>query len=644
MSITSLAPYARQVRKSLGNWLLQPRVRLGLRIAGYVLLGLCSAAAALGSRFMPLTLGLCCALTGWGSFLVAVGGCAGYLLLWGSPGWQGVAWLLSGLVVAVFAGQRRIFRQTELLYPAVATLITAGWGLVFQNWLGDQTPVGFYLLRLALAGGSTWVFRQVVRGRNPICEWFCWGFGALSLGQLAPWPWLGFGYILAAGVCVAGTFPGAVMAGLGLDLAGITPVPMTAVICAGYLVRFWPGCPRLIRCIAPAAAALLVMQSGCGVDLWMLPGLVVGGVFGMLMPLPGRLPYRRGETGVAQVRLEMAAGVLAQTEQILLEVPPPPVDEDALVRRAAELACAGCPCRHSCKDSPRIAQLPGPVLYKSLLSPEELPVRCRRSGRFLAQLHRSQEQLRSIRADRERQKEYKAAVLQQFQFLSEFLRSLSDQLPRRAESCRPVFSPVVQVYGNRPQEENGDRCLHFYGTRGLYYVLLCDGMGTGMGAVEEARTAGSILKRLLSAGYPASHALRSLNSLCALRERAGAVTVDLAEIQLETGKVQLYKWGAPASWLIRRISVERLGIPGPPPGLSVTQYRESVEQVTLRRGELLLLLSDGIEPEQAQACCRSLGADPKAGFSELARTLLGCAAGEKEDDATAVLIQLETGK
>jgi len=642
MSITSLTPYARQVRKTLGSWLLQPRVRLGLRVAVLLLAGWCSAAAALGNRFLPLTVGLCCAVTGWEAVLVTLGGCAGYLMLWGSPGWQAVAWLLSALAVVTVAGDRRIFRQTQLLYPAVAVLITAGWGLVFQNWLADTTPVGFYLLRLACAGGSCWVFRQVIRGRNPICEWFCWGFGGLALAQLAPLPWLGFGYILAAAACVAGTFPGAVMAGLGLDLAGITPVPMTAVVCAGYLVRFLPRCPRPVCCFAPAAAALLVMQSGCGMDFWMLPGLVAGGLLGLALPLPGRLPYRRGETGVAQVRLEMAAGVLAQTEQILLEAPPPPVDEDALVRRAAEQACAGCPCRHSCKDSARIAQLPGPVLHKSLLSPEELPVNCRRSGRFLAQLHRSQEQLRSIRADRERQKEYKAAVLQQFQFLSEFLRSLADQLPRRAEVCRPVFTPVVQVYGNRPQEENGDRCIHFYGTAGRYYVLLCDGMGTGPGAVEEARTAGSVLKQLLAAGYPASHALRSLNSLCALRERAGAVTVDLAELQLESGKVQLYKWGAPASWLIRRICVERLGIPGPPPGLSVTQYRETVEQFTLRRGELLLLLSDGIEPEQAQACCRSLGADTKGGLGELARTLLGCAAGEKQDDATAVLIRLET--
>ena len=639
MSITSFAPFARQARKTLVGWLLQPQVRFYLRLAGYVLAGFGASAAAVAGRFQPVALGLCCALSGWGAVLAAAGGCAGYLLLWGGPGWQGVCWLLTGLAVAALAGEKRMLRQTELLLPAAAMLITAAWGLAFQTGLGDRTPVGLYLERVLLAGGCCWVLRRVVRGRDPICEWLAWGLGALSLAQLAPVSWLGLGYILAAALCVAGAFPAAVLAGVGLDLAGITPVPLTAVLCAGYLVRFLPRCPRLPACFAPALAGVLVMQTGCGWDYRILPGLLIGGTLGVFWPVPGRLPYRRGETGVAQVRLEMAAGVLAQTEQILLEAPPPPVDEDALVRRAAEQACAGCPCRHSCKDSARIAQLPGPVLHKSLLSPEEIPVQCRRSGRFLAQLHRSQEQLRSIRADRERQKEYKAAVIQQFQFLSEYLRTLADQLPRRTAVCKPVYKPQVRIYGNRPAEENGDRCVYFYGTQARYYVILCDGMGTGMGAAEEGRTACDLLKRLLSAGYPASHALRSLNSLCALRERAGAVTVDLAELQLETGRVQLYKWGAPPSWLIRRLSVERLGIPGPPPGLSVTEYRESVEQFILRRGEVLVLFSDGIEPEQAQSCCRVMGTDVKAGMGELARTLLGCT-GKKGDDATVVLIQL----
>ena len=637
----TLTPYVRSMGKGLRQWLLDPRVHMAARAGSCFLLGFAAAAASLASYFQPLALGLCCALTGWAALLAAIGGCAGYLLLWGGPGWQGVAWLLSALMTVTFFADRRLVRQTPVLLPAVAGLITAAWGVVFQTFMADTTPVVVYLLRICLAFGSCWVFRQVAKGRDPVCEWMTWGFGCLCLAQLSPVLWLNPGYILAAGLCVTGAFPAAVMAGLGLDLAGITAVPMTAVLCAGYLVRFLPRLPRWSVGLAPALAALLVMQTGCGRDYYMLPGLVLGGLVGSFLPLPGRVPYRRGETGVAQVRLEMAAGVLAQTQQLLTEAPPPPVDEDALVRRAAEQACAGCPCRHNCKDSRRIAKLAGPVLHKPLLTPEEIPVQCRRTGRFLAQLHRSQEQLRTIRGDRERQKEYKAAVVQQCQFLAGFLQELSDQLPRRANTCRIGFTPWVKIYGNRRPEENGDRCLSFAGVGGKHYVLLCDGMGTGMGAVQEGKTAGSILKRLLSAGYPAQHALRSLNSLCALRDRAGAVTVDLAELQLDTGKASLYKWGAAPSWLVTNLTVERLGTVGPPPGISVTEHRETTEQFSLRRGELLVLVSDGIDQEQVLACCRAMGGSKTP--DELARILMTCAQTDAGDDATVVLVRLDNG-
>ena len=164
-------------------------------------------------------------------------------------------------------------------------------------------------------------------------------------------------------------------------------------------------------------------------------------------------------------------------------------------------------------------------------------------------------------------------------------------------------------------------------------------MGTGLGAIQEGRTAGNILKRLLTAGYPAEHALRSLNSLCALRDRAGAVTIDLAEVQLDTGKVTLYKWGAAPSYLVSGLGAEKVGSATPPPGLSVTDYRETVERVSLRRGEWLVMVSDGIGEQEALRCCRSAaGRTPE----ELAMEILACGQLGGEDDATIALLRLTT--
>jgi len=635
----SIQSYVRRGHHILRRWAVDPRVHTAARGGAYLLAGLGLSAASLGSMAQPLALGLVCACSGWSAALVTAGGCAGYWLFWGSAGYQPMIWLAAGLLVALVLGDRRLCWEAPFLLPATAGLIVAAVGVFFQVAGLEEPPVAMYLLRVGMAAFAAWLFPRVLQGRNPILEWLTWCLAVLSLAQIAPTPYLSFGFFAAGLLSSGGAFPAAALAGLALDLAQITPVPMTAVLTLSYLIRFLPRYPRWIGGVCAGMVYLIVMHLGGYWDLKPLPGLLIGGFLGTWLPTPGKVNHRRGETGAAQVRLEMAAGVLAQTEQLLLEVTEAPVDEDALVCRSAERACGSCPYRKSCKDSKRIAQLPGLLLHKPLLTAEELPIVCRKSGRFLAELHRGQEQLRSIRADRERQREYRAAVVQQYRFMAEYLRELSDQLARRTEKYASFYEPEVLVYGNRPEGENGDRCLRFAGTMGRYYVLLCDGMGTGLGAVQEGRTAGTILRRLLSAGYPAEHALRSLNSLCALRDRAGAVTVDLAEVQLDTGKVTLYKWGAAPSYLVGQSGAEKIGTAGPPPGLSVTDYQERVERLSLRRGQTLLLVSDGVGEEEALRCCLD-GAGQSPG--ELATGLLTCAQVNGEDDATVVTIRLRS--
>lgn len=632
----SIQSYVRQGRHTLRKWALDPRLHFFGQAVAHFLAGFILSGASLAHSALPLAMGLVCACTGWPAVLVALGSGCGYLLFWGSAGHQGLLWAGAALAVSVIPGPR-LDRPIRLLIPAMAALIISASGVIFQIWLADTTSIPIYILRVLLGVASTALFTRVTRERNPIFDWLTCGVAVLALAQIAPIPELSFGVLAAGVLATAGAFPAAALSGLALDLAQITPVPMTAVLCASYLIRFLERCPKWLRCAAPAGACLLVM-SLCGQwDFSPIPALLIGGTAGAFLPIPGKVSHRRGETGTAQVRLEMAASVLAQTEQLLLEATAVPVDEAALVARAAERACGSCPYRKACKDTRRLGQLPPLILHKPLLTSEELPLVCRKSGRFLAELHRSQEQLRSIRADRERQREYRAAVIQQYQFMAGYLQELSDQLSRRIESVTAEFSPEVRIYGNRPEADNGDRCLRFAGTACRYYVLLCDGMGTGLGAIQEAKIAGNLLRRLLSAGFPADHALRSLNSLCALRDRAGAVTMDLAEICLDSGKVLLYKWGAAPSWLVSRHGIEKIGTAGPPPGLSVTDYRETTDRLFLRRGETLVLVSDGV-PEEA---LNSMKPDQSPG--EMATALLS---GEKqtgEDDATVVTIRLFPG-
>ena len=633
-----LESYLRRPLGFLRRHLPNPEVRTYLRIAGYLLAGFCLSAASLLQGCLPIALGLILGCSGWSSALCALGSCAGYLVFWGSAGFQGVLWSFTGLAASLLIKDRQ--NEVPLLIPALSGFLVSATGVIFQLWLGDQTPVSLYLLRVAMAIASGWLLPRVLRSRNPVEDWLACCLCVLALAQIAPVVWLNLGCVAGAALCVMGAFPAAALAGLALDLAGIVPVSMTAVLCCGYLIRFLPRYSGWAAAVFPLLSGLFIMSVSGKFSAELLPALLVGGLVGAVIPTPSKVPYRRGETGVAQVRLELAASALSQYQQLLLEVREHPVDADSLVQRAAQQACSSCPCRHNCQDISKIANLPGLLLHKPLLSAGELPVSCRKSSRFLAQLHHSQEQLRSIRADRLRQREYRESVVQQFHFLSEYLQSLSDQLGRKSEPSTPIFTTRVQIYANRPESDNGDRVARFSGVGCRYYVILCDGMGKGSGAMQEAATAQSLLRRLLTAGYPAEHSLKSLNSLCALRNRAGAVTVDLAEVQTDTGRIRLYKWGAMPSFLLSGVGAEKIGTAGPPPGLSPEESRETVYQLSLRRGETLVLVSDGVGEEDALHCCLNIkGSTP----GELAQSLLTCSQYGGEDDATVVLIRLDPG-
>ena len=175
--------------------------------------------------------------------------------------------------------------------------------------------------------------------------------------------------------------------------------------------------------------------------------------------------------------------------------------------------------------------------------------------------------------------------------------------------------------------------MEFAGMENTYYIILCDGMGTGPGAVREGQSAGKLLRKLLTSGFPPEHALGSLNSIYALQDRAGAATVDLAQISLETGKVTLYKWGAAPSYLVGHDGAVKLGSVSLPPGFSVEEGKEVRCNLSLRKGQILLLVSDGIVEENVLPCCE-VGASAAA----LANKLLKDAV--SEDDATIVTLQL----
>lgn len=625
--IASMETYLRRGRRTCQRLLLNPKIRTG----GVVLLcggsGFLLSAASLGNYPQPLAMGLILAMSGWHAAVMSLGAMLGYWVFWGIAGLQGLVWSASGGLLALLLA-RHIPEEQPLIFPAISAFLTALTGLLFQLVLRDTVPVPVYFLRIVLAAGAGLLFPVALGRRTAVTDWLVGGVAVLALAQASPAPYLGLGYLAAGALAVGSAFPAAVLGGLGLDLAQVTRIPMTAVLCLAGVIRMIPFERKWMRCLAPGAAGLVVMAI-CGIrDYTPLPGLILGGGLGMLMPPSQETARRRGETGLAQVRLELGAEVLGATQQLFLETAPPPVDASAVLQKVRQRACGSCSARNSCpqQSSLDISLLQNP-----------LDAQCRKSGRLIPELRRGQEQLKLLKADSARQSEYRAAMVQQYQFLGDFLRRLADDLPRRGQRPRAWFRAEAAARSRSKELANGDRCLAFPGAECRYYVLLCDGMGTGLGAAQEGQSAISLLRQMLTAGFPAAHALRTLNSILALQGSAGAVTVDLAELYLDTGHATLYKWGAAPSWLLRRGSAEKIGTATPPPGISVTESRETVEKLSLRRGEALVLLSDGVDGE---GISRRSDLTPDMPPGELAAKILEYGRGKQMDDATAAVIRL----
>lgn len=617
--------YLRRGQRTVQRAMLEPRLRAAAAVAAYGGSGFLLSGAGLAGAPQPLAAGMICAGTGWRALVMGLGAMAGYLVFWGMAGRQGMVWAAATSLLALLLGKRQESQEQPLMLPAIAAFLTAVAGVVFPLVLREPLKPGLLVLRTAVTFGSGVLFTQAARQREAMTGWLLGAVAVLALARLQPFPWLGLGYVAAGLLGVWAPFPAAVLAGVGLDLSRVTQVPMTAVLSAAGLIRMIPFDKKWQHYASAGFACAGVMAAGGIWDFAPVPGLLLGGGLAALLPPHPGAARRRGETGVAQVRLELGASALGAVEQALGEAQPPPVDREAVLLRAWDRACGGCPDREGCR-------------VRQTLTPDRLEEPdCPGAALVRRELSLAKEQLRCLQRCRQRQEECRSAVRQQYRFLEEYLRQLADQLPRSHKTVKPRFRAEISCRSRGKEKANGDRCLGFPGPGCRYYLLLCDGMGTGLEAAREGASALGLLRQLLCAGFSPEQALRSVNSLLVLGDTAGAVTVDLAQIRLDTGQASVYKWGAAPSWVLRRTGYEKIGTATPPPGIGLEDVRETVEKLSLCRGEALILLSDGVDGE---AALHRLSLTPDTPPGELAAKILENGCREAEDDATAAVIRL----
>ena len=315
-----------------------------------------------------------------------------------------------------------------------------------------------------------------------------------------------------------------------------------------------------------------------------------------------------------------------------------------MIDSASETVCRSCAKYRSCggAEHPPALELTrnaAQILARGAVVPEDFPPgfqdRCIHHKAFLTAVNDAMDDERAGRRIRRRLQEARGAAQAQYSLMSSLLCRLSDRL--YAPECTVNFAPDISVHalGRGGNPISGDCGVAFAGPGATYYVVLCDGMGTGEAAARESRRAVDLLRSLLLSGADAESALHALNGVYLLRDDGCFSTVDLLRINLTSGNAILYKWGGSASYLKRSRGLRLLGGATLPPGLDPAGSSERIH-LNLDRAGVLVLLSDGLsgkETVQRLEHCDSL--DPR----DVARSLFaGRAPGA--DDCTAVCVRL----
>ncbi|HLR21240.1 MAG TPA: stage II sporulation protein E [Tissierellaceae bacterium] len=161
------------------------------------------------------------------------------------------------------------------------------------------------------------------------------------------------------------------------------------------------------------------------------------------------------------------------------------------------------------------------------------------------------------------------------------------------KSSRFDFITNVSTESNSEDRISGDS--YTYGevdTTG--FVAISDGMGIGKKANIESRTAIELFEKLMEINMDKNIIIKTINSV--LRARTDEeifATLDLGFIDLYTGKLQMLKTGAPATFIKRKDQVNIVNSRSLPIGI-LKDVEFDIYEEDLEDGDIIIMMSDGI--------------------------------------------------
>ena len=634
------------IASSLRRMSARPVMELLLRFLAAAAAGFLLAGLRVSDTLLPLPLCLSAALgLSLASFGAYVGGCLGYLVFYPFHALELIAaGLLVQAALCIFGEDVPAHDRWFCVGSAVAFTALVGFLFLLEQRFAAKM-VWRYFLRVFTAGAGALCFRMALQEKQELCRLIC--MSCLCAGACAIRPaGLPLGAVascaLAAASLASPMAPvAAALMGLAVDIAW-APGCATGVLVLAALASKWGNkIVRVCTWFLAVVLGVIVLKT----DSLFLVAAIFGAICSAAVPAKAVCVGQVQPATGADPRLTAAAGLLRCVGQSLgrSEEDRPDPEMAAVFDRTAERVCRVCGGWNRCWNEEVAStveelEFAAPAMMTRGRAqrrdlPENFLTRCTHVDGFLAAVNQELDDLSCRRQCRSRIRETRQILTQQYEVLSGALAG-----PRGDKQVKCRYRPEVGFRSRSApdREVSGDRGVTFRVGK-FFYLIVCDGMGTGREAEAEAAAAIEILRTLLQAGVAPGKAMEVLNGIYILRDDGRFATVDLVRADLTTGDARVFKWGAAASYLKKRNHLEKLGTAAPPPGIGFGEDHVPEEiSVSLAKGEMLVLLSDGAETDVAERFLRQYaGSFPK----EVAYGVINAQTGG-EDDRTAAVLRL----
>jgi len=658
---------------------LSAPTRWGLRFFGGAIL---SCAAVFGGR-APFALGFVAAAGAkLDGLFAACGAILGAALFMDFP--QRLR--LVAAVTLIYSASMAFYDAPFFKKPHIRALVAAGLTAAVEFvYVFSGDPTGKEVLSclgaIGLTGISAVLYRRFFAGKtrseDHIAQFFAAVTGLLCVVDLSLW-----GVIAPARIaltvlvlyCAERSEPGlAAAAGFGTGLlmdaatggGGLTATGLLTLcaLCASFLA----GQLRAVTAaVIFALASCFILPYGADMAASMLVESMISLAVFLILPRKEsrgkRLRTQEGTADKLRQQLTDLSAAFREVYDMLADHSAEEENPAVIFDRSAESVCRGCTLCALCWKEDYISTFNAfndatpMLLERGRAQGRDFPIhfssRCIHFGDLLAAINTELSAYLVRTGYRRRLAESHRHLRRQYAQIAELFRTTAVTVSRDAVEAGGMeknrLLSAVAIAPKKGGSVCGDTAESFSLSNGMTYLVLSDGAGTGEAARRESALAVRLLRHFLRSGVDVSTALRTLNEAFSLKgDQGGAfATVDLAEVDVRTGEVAFYKFGAAPSYIKRGIEIRRVTGACLPAGLQNGDCPPDALRTAITEGEYIVLISDGISDILTDEWLQNLlagwqGNDPQELAQYILREAMERTGGEDDCSVIAARLDLE---